>query len=366
MAEENAPSWGEKMLQLITGAKAGEARQVFSSFLALNFLLISYYMIKPLRNSTFLKDFDPNYLPFIYLVVPMVSLAVTKLFNYLADRMDKYRLVTGAYLVIMVLKVSFTWILPYGGRPATIVFYFFASVYFLLAIATLWACVNDIFTSEQSERCYGFVAVGATFGNVVGAKLSALVAGSPYRNYATIVSAISMGVALGFILLAASQRRQQREELAAAKSEQERNEEEEAAPKNDFWSDIRGLMADSYVRRIGIMVVCLAVYTTALDFLSQQVIDQRLSEKQYLSSFVDVNKAFNQKDGTAEDKLNQEGYKFIYSLKSMTEEERSEQFKALADQTGTATWRPAMLSIRKSLRARLASCFPTSFSIRVS
>lgn len=289
-----------RLLCLLTGARKEELRQVLCSFLALFFLLISYYLIKPLRNSQFLKEFNPSYQPIFYLIIPFISFWVTKVFNYFSDRMDKYKLIIRVYLIIIASKVAFTWILMYGGKPATVLFYFWGSTYFLLALPTLWACFNDTFEPNQGERFFGFVALGSTFGAIAGSTVSDMISASPaIRPYATLAAAASMSLALLFLVIATSMRKAREQSgIGVAKTEV-------GAPDKSFWGDVRGLVAIPYVRSIAIMVACLACFTTSLDFLSNQQIDRQLSLQQYHESFPD---------------LGEEGYEFIYGLKSEPKE----------------------------------------------
>ncbi len=153
------------------------------TFLALFCLLVSYYIVKPLRNSKFLSEFDASRLPFVYAGVAVLSFSLTKVFSQLAAKIEKYRLVIGAYAAIVLAKLAFIPWLKYGGKPAVVAFYFFASVYFLLAVATLWACINDMFTVEQGKRVFGFVALGSTTGGIAGSQLGDLIAGSSLGRY---------------------------------------------------------------------------------------------------------------------------------------------------------------------------------------
>ena len=304
-----------RAIRWITGAKPEEFRRVVLSFLALLFLLISYYLIKPLRNSQFLKEFDSAYLPLVYFGVSILSLTVTKIFNQLANKVEKYRLIGMAFVAIILIKLAFYWLLLYGGKPAVVAFFFFASVYFLLAISTLWACINDIFTSEQSRRCFGFIAVGSTVGNIAGARLSKQLANSAFRDYATLFSSVSMALALVLIYFASTQRRVER-----AKEQEERSEPADA-PKSPFWEDVRGLVGRPYVRRIGIMVMILAIFTTSLEFVSQGAIDRGLSQEQYGKSFKD---------------LPAEEFKTIFTLRNLDDQERESQFQRLGQFTGVS------------------------------
>jgi AAA family ATP:ADP antiporter len=307
---EEQPGDFVRFVRWVTGARGEEQGRVLLCFLALLCLLVSYYLIKPLRNSQFLKEYDPDFLPVVTFGVVLLSFAVTKLFGYLADRVEKYRLVTYTYLTIMVIKIAFTWLLMYGGKEAVLAFYFFASVYFLLAIATMWACTNDIFTPQQSERCYGFIAVGSTIGGILGSYLSGLLSKSVWRDYAAIASALCMGLALALILLAARRRRRERcseEEASPA----------EAPPKGQFWSDLQEILRRPYVRRIGSMVIMLAIFSSSLDYISQTAIDEGIAQDQYATVFP---------------YLSASDYPTIYELKRKPATEREAVLKELSVQ----------------------------------
>lgn len=307
------PSAGpSQFLSWITGARREEQTRVLLCFLALHALLISYYLIKPLRNSQFLKEFDPDFLPVVTFAVVLLSFIVTKVFGFLADRVEKYRLVTWSYLVIMLAKVAFTWLLMYAGKGAVLAFYFFASVYFLLAIATMWACTNDIFSPEQGERCFGFIAVGSTLGSIVGSWISGIIVKSAYKSYAPIASSLCMGLALGLILLAARQRRCEREEISRLYPAQNK-------PSPDFWADVVQIARRPYVRRIGIMVMMLAIFSSSLDYISSDHIDEEVARKKYQSVF---------------SYLDADSYATVVALKKETPERREHTLQELAAAQG--------------------------------
>lgn len=285
-----------RTLHTLTGADASTLKSTLYSFLALLFLLISYYLVKPLRNSQFLKEFHADVLPLFYLAVPLLSLTVTKIYNYFCDRLDKYRLVGYVYLIIIVCKLCFLWVLPNAGKLGVMLFYFWGSVYFLLALSTLWSCFNDLFTCGQSERSFGFIATGATIGTIVGSNLSRWISKSSLSDYPLAVSSASMALALVFLRLAARQRLQ-RASAGPAPAEKK---------KPDFWSDFHLLFSTPYVRALAIMVGCLAIFTTATDFLSQKIIDQQMSRAHYSQHFASL---------PAED------YAFIHGLKSLSSDE---------------------------------------------
>lgn len=308
---EQQDSLFARLLGGLTGARSHEVGRVILAFFALHFLLISYYLIKPLRNSQFLKEFNPDFLPVVTFGVVLVSFIATKIFSFLADRVEKYRLVMGAYLLLMVLKLVFGHLLLTGSKTVVVAFYFFGSTYFLLAIATMWACHNDIFTPDQGERCYGFIVVGGSTGGIVGSWISAELTRSPFKDHVPECSALSMGVALILVMLASRKRRQERRE--AAKTEPPVR----ATPA--FWSDLSQILARPYVRRIGTMVLCLAVFNSCLDYISNRAIDREVTQERFEVHF---------------SYLNAEQYPTVYSLKEKSHQQRQESLAQLAQASG--------------------------------
>ena len=125
-----------KFLTWLTGAEENEQSLVLLCFLAIFLLLVSYYIVKPMRNSQFLKEFPPNYKPFFFLISVIFSLFFTKVFNYFFARISMHRLLSYTFLTMIGFKLLFTLIfLLQFQKWAVITFYFWASSYFLLCIS---------------------------------------------------------------------------------------------------------------------------------------------------------------------------------------------------------------------------------------
>ncbi len=300
-----------KSVAWFTGAKDKEQARVLLTFLALLCLLISYYLIKPLRNSKFLEEFHPSRLPLVYAGVATLSFAVTKVFSHMAKRVEKYRLVTGAYATIICCKLLLGAWMQFGGKPAVVCFYLFASVYFLLAVATLWACINDMFTVDQGERCFGFVALGSTIGGIVGSHISEMIAKGPYRGYTLYFSIVFMAMALGLVLIAAKINKDRPAHRGIL--------EEKKEARGDFWSELRALAQRPYLRRIAMTVLFLGVATTAIEFVSQSTIDRELAKQQYQIRFANIEGA---------------DFQAIYTLKTKSQSEREEFLQHLGQVSG--------------------------------
>ena len=322
-------------IQLLTGARGKEQGKTLMCFLALFMLLLSYYLIKPARQSTFLSEFDADKMPLMYLIIPTLSFSVARVFNFFYERIDRYRLIFLTYLLIIGSKVAFTFILPYGGKPGAIMFFLWGSVYFLLALPTMWACINDIFTSEQGERCFGFVAMGATTGGIGGSvALSWIIGhGGNLKDYALLLSAGAMGISLALILTAARAEMRRRavegdDGARAARKVKGLGRAASRPSTGGLFGDVRDLWSVPYVRSIAVMVVCMALYNSTTTFLSQIMIEQRMSETQYRESYAELNRQLNLKANLPADNINDKGRLFITHLKSVPDAERKAQIDA--------------------------------------
>ena len=298
----------QKFICWSTGAKEYEQKKAFLTFIALFCLLISYYLIKPLRNSKFLEEFHPSRLPLIYAGVAVFSFSVTKVFSHFAQKVEKYKLVSRAYFSIILCKLALGNWLQSGGKAPVVFFYFFASVYFLLAIATLWACINDMFTPDQSKRCFGFIALGSTLGSIVGSRISSAISSSVYRDSTLCFSVSFMFAALVFILLA---------KRSSVKSPNLVSKEKGASPAEagEFWDELNALRSRPYIRRIGLTVLFLALATTAIEFITQTSIDRELSRAQYQQTFSDLESI---------------SFEEVYELKTMNENQKEIVFSQWA------------------------------------
>lgn len=165
-------------------------------------------------------------------------------------RITTARLLALTFAVICLGKLLFYFWLSSGGKTASMAFFLFASVYFLLALAVTWGRINDIFSARQSERCFGFVATGATLGSIVGSEMASLLAAT--GPLSLLVSVAFMIPSLALLL------------AAHPTAPHPSPSHEETSP--GLLSELRELQAHRYLRGIAIMVVGLAVYSTGIDF----------------------------------------------------------------------------------------------------
>lgn len=340
-------------LETLTGARSDETRQTVLSFLALLFLLLSYYLVKPLRDSRFLMHFDTSWLPYFFLVTPVLAFVVTKFFNHFVGRVPRRKLLLCTFGIMMACKLAFLMVLPITGRWVTALFYLWASVYFTLAISILWGVINSIFASEQAERCFGFVALGATIGNILGGQLSAWLSQTVLKDYALLFSIGGMGVALSLILAA-----NPAETVTPVTSD---SEIDPASPGSDVTvpeipspakrglEDVAAVFQNRYVRGIAMMVFTLALIGTVFNLRIYEQLDHTLSQRVYSQVFADLDPSSSH-------------YEQVFGLKKLSlagqKESQQQLFASLQWREPQITaFNQAYLSYQKKLEADTRKVF---------
>ena len=306
-----------KFLTWLTGAEKDEQPLVMLCFLAIFLLLVSYYIVKPMRNSQFLKEFPPNYKPFFLPNQCNFFTTIYKKFLIIFVRINMHRLLSFTFLSMIGFKLLFTLIfLLEFQKWAVIAFYFWASSYFLLCISVTWGAINYLFTPEQSRRCFGFIAIGATLGAWIGAPLTRLLIENNLRDYLLIVSAVVMFFTMLFMAkaskLATSSNANYEPNLSGDKKNKGKSE-------SSLLKDIIKLFKHHYARCLAVMVFALAVSNTILDFQSDPIIDTEVASRSYLFAFKDMNNLLNAND-TLE--INSDGFTFVYGYKFQPSEDR--------------------------------------------
>lgn len=229
---------------------------------ALFFLFLSYYLIKPLRNSQFLKEFPPEALPLIYLVVSGGSLVITRIFQWCCRRFSRRLVVASTFVWALGCKLLFYFALSAGGQSVTALFYFWASIYFLLLVSTLWGSFNERFTTAQGERWFPLIALGATVGNIAGSFCADATSG---WGYASLLASAGALAACLFLLW---------KELTYPVLMPARSSQSDL-PRSWNWVGHPGL------RAIAVMVLALAVFSTSSDFVTQRRLDVLVGQEAY-------------------------------------------------------------------------------------
>jgi AAA family ATP:ADP antiporter len=227
--------------------RADERTGLTLSTLAFFFVMVSYYIIRPVRDQLG-GAVGSQSLPLFYAVVFGVMLLLTPLFGWLVSRFPRRQLLTWSYSFFIVCLLAFV---PaflaqdrIGARALGVVFYVWVSVFNLFVVSLFWSFMADIFAGGQARGIFPLIALGGMAGAIVGpvtAKLLVHVIGvAPLLA----LSALMLGMAL-LLVLKLSSREEHAGDGAGAR-----------AIGGSLWAGVRQLWSRPFLRYMALLMLC--------------------------------------------------------------------------------------------------------------
>ncbi|HTB68359.1 MAG TPA: Npt1/Npt2 family nucleotide transporter [Steroidobacteraceae bacterium] len=167
MTEDNSPSWFARLLKAVADVEPAEVKAVLISFVYFFFLMASYFILRPLRD-TMGTIYGVAHLQELFTGTFIVSFIVAPLYAGFASRIRLATFLPWVYGVIALSMVGFYFAFAAheNSRWLAAAFYIWLSTFNLLTISVFWSMMADIFSSPQAKRLFGFIAAGGTVGTI--------------------------------------------------------------------------------------------------------------------------------------------------------------------------------------------------------
>ncbi len=229
-----------------------ERQGVLLAFVTLLGILASYALLETARDALFLARLSPEELPWVYLVMAAVAVALAELPGKGLRIPRPLRLsVTLAFGAAVTL--AFFLLQPAGNPWLIRAFYVWAGAIATLAGVQFWVLLGDVYTITQAKRLYRAIGTGSLAGAALGAGLA--------RLATTSLPAQSL-IALGAALMALTAG------LASVLGRQVREKGDAPAPGRWSLGDVRGFFQrEPYVTRLAGLVLVASVAVTIADFV---------------------------------------------------------------------------------------------------
>jgi len=146
-----------------------EIRQVVAMASLFFFLLAAINVIKVVRDSFFLSRFPISHLPYVYLLAAFFGGVVIAVYTRWTSTVPLYRLILASNLFIMVNVIVFWFLLIFFEFAwAIYLFYVWAAIVSVLAVAQFWTLADSIFNSREAKRLFGSFAACGSLGAALG------------------------------------------------------------------------------------------------------------------------------------------------------------------------------------------------------
>jgi|GEM_PF-192606 len=134
-----------------------------------NFLaMLSYVVVKTVRDSVLLARFDLLHLPYIYMAVAGLLIPLFSLFNHLRRRYALRHLLVGTFCAVAGTLIIWSLLLLQDVPLLPPLFYIWANLYGSLIFALFWLFFHSRTSKRGSRRFVAVAGAGAILGQVVG------------------------------------------------------------------------------------------------------------------------------------------------------------------------------------------------------
>jgi len=163
-------------------------------------LMTAYFMLRSARDAM-ASDWSDAEVSFLWSINFFITLGAVMIYGFIASQVRFRWLVPGVYIVFsasfLVFYTGSSWV----ADPVLIdkSFYVWLSVFALFHVSVFWSFMSDLFNREQAPRLFGFIAMGASVGAIVGPLIAGLTADIMSEKQLMLVSAAMLFIPLPII-----------------------------------------------------------------------------------------------------------------------------------------------------------------------
>jgi AAA family ATP:ADP antiporter len=178
-----------------------ELRSVFLSFLFVFCLMFAWYLLRPVRDAMASEWTDVE-VSFLWNINFFISAGVVALYGVAVSRIDFSKLVPGVYAFFGLSFVVFY--VASDSIADTVlldkIFYVWVSVFSLFHVSVFWSFMSDLFTKDQSNRLFAFIAAGSSAGALAGPWFVSQFGESMGTDQLMLVASVVLVVPIGLVL----------------------------------------------------------------------------------------------------------------------------------------------------------------------
>ena len=179
--EAAKPGLFDRLLGLFTEVHPGEGARAVTMLVTIFVILVSYYILKTVREPLILTTDVPDWLKALGIAGPaevktyaaagqaLVLMAFVPAYSAFASRVDRMRLAYGVTAFFVANIVLFALAVHAGVDHIGVFYYVWVGLFSLSIVAQFWSYANDIYTKDAGSRLFPIIGVGMTAGSPVGA-----------------------------------------------------------------------------------------------------------------------------------------------------------------------------------------------------
>lgn len=161
----------DRFLNRFTRLRPGEGGSVVAFFTYALLMMVSYYILKTIREPLLLTASSAEMKSYAYAVTALVLLFLIPVYGFVFRHTGKQQLtryVTGFFLLNLVVF----YLLGRAGVDIGFAYYVWVGIFNVMITAQFWAFAADSYNVKSGKRLFPLIMVGATLGGLLAPWLS--------------------------------------------------------------------------------------------------------------------------------------------------------------------------------------------------
>lgn len=155
--------------------RKGEALLTFLMASYYYLVLVTYYLLKPARDSLFLVKLGSNQLPIVFILTALIIVPITTFYSRASRSLKLNQLVYFTSAIMVVNLVILRWLLQLEASWVFYLFYVWVSIYGALAASQYWLFANAVYDPAQGKRLFALLNLGGILGAMTGGEVTSLI-----------------------------------------------------------------------------------------------------------------------------------------------------------------------------------------------
>ena len=242
-------------------------------------IMFSYYILRAVRDE--ISAADRGNLQILWTAVFFVMILAVQAYSWVASRYSRGVFVPVANRFFIACLIAF-WaslvFMPEAARPwIDRVFYVWTSVFALFVVTVFWGLVADCFDNDQGKRLFGFIAIGASVGGILGSTATSFLAVRVEVFYLLLIACIPLEFASWF---AGRLHRNFGTGQIRVEGEAER------PLAGDSWSGMKAVFASPYLMAIAGFIALMTFASTILYFAQSFLLYDAITDRGVRTAFL--------------------------------------------------------------------------------
>lgn len=163
----------KRWLSSIVDVRKGEVLVSSLMFLNIFLLLVTYYLLKPARDSIFITVSGAKNLPLVFIAIAVVVVPVITIYSRISRSLKLNQLINYTLIFILANLLILRWLVSIPGQPwIAYTFYIWVSIYGVLTTSQFWLLANGIYDATQAKRIFVLFSLGAILGATFGGEIT--------------------------------------------------------------------------------------------------------------------------------------------------------------------------------------------------